>query len=58
MFNLSEPDMTMFETFSDNLKKKIQGSPEWEKLQGKAKAPAAASTPAPADEMDSDDIPF
>jgi hypothetical protein len=58
MFNLSEPDMTMFETFSDNLKKKIQGSPEWEKLQGKAKAPAAASTPAASTDLGDDDIPF
>ena len=35
MFNLSEPDMEMFNTFSENLKKKIMASPEWEKLQGK-----------------------
>ncbi len=58
MFNLSEPDMEMFNTFSDNLKKKIQGSPEWEKLQGKAKAAPAANTPAPAGGVEDDDIPF
>jgi hypothetical protein len=29
--------MVMFETFSDNLKKKIQSSPEWEKLSKKTK---------------------
>lgn len=55
MFNLSEPDMAMFETFSDNLKKKIQGSPEWEKLQNKPKAAA----PSPTEVTDDDsDIPF
>jgi hypothetical protein len=56
MFNLSEPDMAMFETFSDNLKKKIQGSPEWEKLQSKPKQAAAA--PASDDGLTDDDIPF
>jgi hypothetical protein len=58
MFNLADPDMEMFSTFSDNLKKKIQGSPEWEKLQGKAKAAPAANTPAPAGGLEDDDIPF
>lgn len=60
MFNLSEPDMEMFNTFSDNLKKKIQGSPEWEKLQGKIKPqdrPDAGSA-APATFDDDDSIPF
>ena len=56
LFNLNEPDMAMFETFSDNLKNKIKSSPEWERLQGKA-APAAAPAPAAAVEED-DDIPF
>jgi len=56
MFNLSEPDMEMFNAFSDNLKKKIQGSPEWEKLQSKPKQVAAA--PAASDDMTDDDIPF
>ncbi len=32
IFNLQEPDLTLFETFSDNLKAKIQSSPEWEKI--------------------------
>jgi len=54
IFNLSEPDMAMFETFSDNLKAKIKASPEWEKLQGKAeKAPSRE----PGEDDDSD-IPF
>lgn len=33
LFNLENPDMTMFATFSDHLKAKIQSSPEWQKLQ-------------------------
>jgi hypothetical protein len=56
MFTLSEPDMTMFQSFRDNLKKKIMASPEWNKLQGKTPTPQAASE-APAFEED-DDIPF
>ena len=55
LFNLNEPDMAMFETFSDNLKNKIKSSPEWERLQGKA-APAAA--PIPDATVEDDDIPF
>lgn len=60
LFNLSEPDMEMFETFSANLKAKIQASPEWQKLMGK---PAAESTQkaqaSPAmDDDDDQDIPF
>lgn len=60
LFNLTDPDMEMFETFSENLKKKIQSSPEWEKLSKKTKtvddiAPKAAGSSF--DEDDSD-IPF
>jgi hypothetical protein len=58
IFNLSDPDMEMFNGFSENLKKKIMQSPEWERLQGKSKAAPAASTPAPSDDMEDDDIPF
>lgn len=55
MFTLSEPDMVMFQGFSENLKKKIMASPEWEKLQGKA----PASTPAAKPSFEDDgDIPF
>jgi len=56
MFSLSEPDMEMFNTFSDSLKKKIQASPEWEKLQNKPKQ--TASAPALDDGLTDDDIPF
>jgi hypothetical protein len=56
IFNLTDPDMEMFNGFSDHLKKKIMSSPEWEKLQGKK---PAASTPAPAPSFSEDeDIPF
>ncbi len=58
LFNLTDPDMTMFETFSDNLKAKIKSSPEWQKLERQmsvGSAPAAA--PAAAADED-DDIPF
>ena len=60
LFNLTDPDMVMFDTFSENLKKKIQSSPEWEKLSKKTKtvddiAPKAAGSSF--DEDDSD-IPF
>lgn len=56
MFNLQDPDWTMFETFSDNLKKKIIASPEFEK----AKGGSAAQSSAPASEYpdQDDDIPF
>jgi hypothetical protein len=33
IFNLSDPDMDIFATFSDNLKKKIEAAPEWEKAK-------------------------
>lgn len=61
MFNLSEPDMELFETFSDNLKNKIKNSPEGQKLFGGASsepAKAGASAPSAFDADDSDDIPF
>ena len=54
LFNLQDPDMNMFNGFSDNLKAKITVSPEWQKLQSKG-------TPAPAPRQlgeDDEDIPF
>ena len=60
MFNLGDPDMAMFETFSDNLKKKIQGSPEWEKLQSKPgiKEMIHGTPPVGNEDIGDDDIPF
>jgi hypothetical protein len=50
--------MEMFNMFSDNLKKKIMSSPEWEKLQGKKPAaPQPQGAPTGVFEED-DDIPF
>ena len=57
MFNLQNPDMAIFQTFSETLKTKITSSPEWEKLQGKISTPDA--TVLPSSQLDSDeDIPF
>lgn len=58
LFNLNEPDMTMFETFSDNLKTKIKASPEWQKLESKTAAPTPAPAATVGVEDDLDDIPF
>ena len=59
MFNLSEPDMEMFNGFSEHLKKKIMSSPEWEKLNKPAPTTAAAPKHAPPMMEDEDsDIPF
>ena len=60
LFNLTDPDMEMFDTFSDNLKKKIQSSPEWEKLSKKTKTVDDIAPKAPAKSFDEDDgdIPF
>lgn len=33
-FDLDNPDMELFETFSENLKNKIKSSPEWQERQG------------------------
>lgn len=55
LFNIGDPDMAMFDTFSENLKKKISSSPEWQRRnapQTNAPAPAASY-----DDMD-DSIPF
>ena len=60
MFHLDEPDMALFETFSDNLKTKIQSSPEWQKLAGVQQGQpqsSPAGAPGGFDDVD-DDIPF
>ena len=57
LFNLQEPDMALFDTFSDALKTKITSSPEWEKLQGKQNIPDIQ--PSLSSQLDPDeDIPF
>jgi hypothetical protein len=51
MFNLAEPDMEVFNTLSDNMRAKIEKSPEWKRAKDGAPAPVSA----PEGE---DDIPF
>ncbi len=58
IFSIDEPDMTMFDTFSDGLKQKIQGSPEWQARECQQYAKnESASKSSGFDDMD-DDIPF
>ena len=54
LFSIDEPDMTLFDSFSNGLKEKIGKSPEWQS-RGKSSAPKAPA--GPFDDM-SDDIPF
>ena len=60
VFMIDTPDMEIFKTFSENLKKKIMGTPEWEKLNAKpAQSQAdAANAAVAAAALDDDDIPF
>jgi hypothetical protein len=59
MFNLSEPDLALFETFSDHLKEKIKSSPEWKKLEGVQQGQAYSSpSGAPGANEEDGDIPF
>ena len=55
IFSIENPDMALFETFSDNLRAKIMSAPEWQTRKGGG----SQSKPAPSgfDDMD-DDIPF
>lgn len=58
MFNLADPDFSLFETFTENLKTKIQSSPEWQKLAGVQQGqPQSSPSGAPGADED-DDIPF
>lgn len=54
IFLVSNPDMEMFETFSDYLKQTIQASPEW---RAPAKKESSKSTGSGFDDMDND-VPF
>jgi hypothetical protein len=58
MFNLSEPNMELYATFSDNLKAKIASSPEWEKINGKIKPEDRPDAGATSAMDEDDDIPF
>lgn len=53
MFTIMDPDMELFETFSNNLKEKIKASPEWESNSKRESAKSDSGF-----EDLSDDIPF
>ena len=55
LFTIGDPDMVMFETFSENLKKKISSSPEWQKRNAPQNS---APVPAALYPNQDDDIPF
>lgn len=57
LFEIAEPDMALFDSFSSGLKEKIQKSPEWQ-ARGGSSAPAPVKAVSSGfDDMD-DDIPF
>ena len=56
-FYIENPDMDLFETFSDNLRAKIEQSPEWQDRKGGGSQAKPASSGSGFDDMD-DDIPF
>jgi hypothetical protein len=53
LFNIADPDMELFNSFSDHLKKKIEASPEWQKRKHSEPEPANVFSGEP-----SEDIPF
>jgi hypothetical protein len=52
MFDLEDPDMTLYESFSKNIKDRIEASPEWAAITSGKEVPKGSF-----DDM-SDDIPF
>ena len=54
LFSIDDPDMQLFETFSNSIKAKIEASPEWQARKG---GKPAGSEGSGYDDM-SDDIPF
>ena len=55
IFAIDDPDMSLFDTFSENLKNKIKASPEWQARTGET--PAEEPQKAGFNDID-DDIPF
>jgi len=55
IFSIENPDMALFETFSDNLRAKIMSAPEWKTRNGNGSQSKPASSGF--DDMD-DDVPF
>jgi hypothetical protein len=56
IFNLSDPDMKLFDSFSKQLQEKIMQSPEWQKISGKTRSESDDSNFESVN-VD-DDIPF
>lgn len=56
LFNLSEPDMKIFNTFSQSLKDKIMASPEWKAYEDNENHGAEVNHAAAS--HDDEDIPF
>lgn len=54
VFTLDDPDMKMFDSFSENLKKRISSSPEWSGVQDQPKSKEPEFNTTGLD----DDIPF
>lgn len=57
IFSIDNPDMALFETFSENLKNKIKNSPEWQERDVKEGIPPAISKDGAFNTL-LDDIPF
>lgn len=55
IFSIDDPDMELFETFSDGLKNKIKSSPEWQEREGGVQE--GIPTMGGINKLD-DDIPF
>lgn len=62
LFNLQDPNMELFDGFSENLKTKIMSSPEWEKFQNKTNQSPTESQlkiqSAPSLDEPDENIPF
>jgi hypothetical protein len=58
LFDIENPDMELFDTFSENLKNKIKSSPEWQALHGGEPVQAEPKKSGGGFEELDDDIPF
>jgi hypothetical protein len=57
LFSIDEPDITLFDSFSNGLREKIQKSPEWQDRGGSSAPAPVKAVSSGFDDMD-DDIPF
>lgn len=58
IFNLADPDMSVFNSFHEKLQDAIMTSPEWVKIVSKDAPPPPPAMLVPVDEFASEDIPF